>query len=263
MLIFAAFTPHSPLLLPTINRDRLAEVAVTREAMEHLAQELYAARPETIVILSSHTTVHEETFSIHVHDPYHLNLNEFGDLTEYQTFHPDLGFIDALQRTMRQRGMAVTLNTDEHLHYSASVPLLLLAEKLGPVSLVPVSYSGLSPKEHFAAGETLKEVIMNSPRRIAVIATGDQSHALTSASPAGFAKEGAQYDAFVQECINGNNPAGLLQIKPRLVEKARECSYRSLLMLLGCLDKVQYWPSIHSYEAPFGVGYLVVDFELG
>lgn len=263
MLVFAAFTPHSPLLLPTINRDRLDEVKATREALGRLAEELYARRPDTIIILSSHATMPDEAFSIDVHDPYHVHLNEFGDLSEYRSFHPDLGLIDRLQRTMRQDKLAITLNTDEALHYSAAVPLLLLTEALPRVAVVPVSYAGLSPKEHFAAGETLKDVIAASPRRVALVASGDQSHALTSDSPAGFAKEGPQYDAQIQEFIKNNNPAGLLQMKPKFVEKARECSYRPLLMLLGALDKTNYWPTIRSYEAPFGVGYLVVHFELG
>ncbi|MEK7665564.1 MAG: AmmeMemoRadiSam system protein B [Patescibacteria group bacterium] len=263
MLVFAALTPHSPLLLPSINRERLKEVTATREAMKQLAEELYAVRPDTLVILSSHVTMHEDTFSINLHDPYNINLNEFGDLSEYRTFHPDLGLIDHLQRTMRQKAIPTTLNTDETLHYSTSVPLLLLTEYLPNVVIVPISYAGLSPKEHFTAGEILKEAIADSTRRIAIIASGDQSHAITSDSPAGFAKEGLQYDMQVQEFIKNNNPAGLLQMKPKLVQKARECSYRSLLMLLGVLDKTNYWTKIHSYEAPFGVGYLVAHFEIG
>ena len=262
MLVFAALTPHSPLLLPSINRERLKDVQTTREAMTRLAEELYAARPDTIVILSSHATMHEDAFSINLHDPYRVNLHEFGDLSEYRTFRPDLGLIDRLQRTMRREVIPTTLNTDDTLHYSVAVPLLLMTEHLPDVAIVPISYSGLSPKEHFSVGEILKEVITNSTRRVALIATGDQSHALTSDSPAGFSKEGPQYDAQVQESIKNNNPAGLLQMKPKLVQKARECSYRPLLMLLGALEKTQYWPTIHSYEAPFGVGYLVVHFEL-
>ena len=261
MLVFAAFTPHSPLLLPSINKERLSDVAKTREALEKLAEELYASRPDTIVIISSHSTMHDEAFSIDLHDPYRVDLTEFGDLTTYRTFHPDLGLIDRLQRTMR-REHPTTLNTDDALHYGASVPLLLLASHLDHVAIVPLSFAGLSPKDHYNAGITLQEVIQASPRRIAVIATGDQSHTLTTDSPGGFAKEGAQYDAQVQEFLKQNNTAGLLQMKPKLVELARECSYRSLLMLLGVLDHRHCWPVIHSYEAPFGVGYLVAHFEL-
>lgn len=263
MLVFAAFTPHSPLLLPSINRERLKDVETTRGAMARLAEELYAARPDTIVVISSHATMHDKAFSINLHDPYRVDLKEFGDLGEYRSFHPDLGLVDRLQRRMRQQAVATTLNTDDALHYSAAVPLLLLTEELPQIAVVPVSYTGLSAKEHFTAGEVLNDVIADSARRVAILATGDQSHALTSDSPAGFVKEGPQYDAQVQECIKNNNPAGLLQMKPKFVEKARECSYRPLLMLLGALDKTQYWPTIHSYEAPFGVGFLVAHFELG
>lgn len=261
MLVFAAFTPHSPLLLPSINKDRLAEVQRTREAMAQLAEELYAARPDTIIVISSHGTMHQEAFSIDLHDPYHLDLSEFGDLTAYRTFHPDLGLIDRLQRALR-RDHPVTLNTNPHLHYGAAVPLLLLTEHLEHVAIIPFSFAGLSAKDHYNAGVSLQEVIHLSPRRIAVIGSGDQSHTLTTDSPGGFAKEGALYDAEVQEFLKQNNTSGLLQMKPKQVLQARECSYRSLLILLGALDHIHYWSIIHSYEAPFGVGYLVAHFEL-
>ena len=110
--------------------------------------------------------------------------------------------------------------------------------------------------------EALKDILLNEDKRIAVIASGDQSHALRSDSPAGFAKEGAEYDAFVQQSLTNKNVTALLQLDSEKVLKAKECSYRSLLMLLGVLEKINVRPVIHSYEAPFGVGYLAVHFEI-
>jgi len=47
-----------------------------------------------------------------------------------------------------------------------------------------------------------------------------------------------------------------------LVEEAGECGYRSIIILLGALDGLDWKPEILSYEAPFGVGYLVANFKI-
>jgi len=47
-----------------------------------------------------------------------------------------------------------------------------------------------------------------------------------------------------------------------LIEKAAQCGYRSILILLGVLNNVSYQTEILSYEAPFGVGYLVANLKL-
>ena len=262
MLVFAALTPHTPLLLPTVNKERLKEVEQTRQAMLELRDALYASRPDTIVIFSSHATQFDQAFSINLHDEYLIDLKEFGDLSDYRTFKPDLQTIDRLQRTLRSKGQPVTLSSDAKLDYGAAVPLLLLGEPLPKVQIVPISYSALTAKEHFQFGDALKDVLMNENKRVAVIATGDQSHALDSHSPAGFAKEGKRYDEAVQTLLTTRNTAGLLTLDPKEVAKAHECAYRPLLMLLGVLDRMNYRPVIDSYEAPFGVGYLVAHFEL-
>jgi AmmeMemoRadiSam system protein B len=262
VLVFAALTPHSPLLLPSVNKEQLNKVAETRKAMELLAGELYSARPDTIVIISSHATMFDEAFSVNLHDEFSVDLNEFGDLSTQKHFAPDLMLIDRIQRSLRKKQIKLTLSSDAKLDYGAAVPLLLLAPKLPQIKIVPISYSGLSPKEHFAFGDALKDVIMNEQKRVAVIATGDQSHTLTSDAPAGYAKEGVEYDAVVQRCITNMNTAALLKMDAKKLAKAKECSYRPLLMLLGVLERVNYTPVVHSYESPFGVGYLVVHFEL-
>lgn len=262
MIVFAALTPHSPLLLPSINKDRLKEVEQTRAAMNELRDLLYASRPDTLIIFSSHATQYDDAFSINLHDEYNVDLKSFGDLGDYRTFKPDLQTIDRLQRALRRDDQKLTLSSDAHLDYGAAIPLLLLTENLPNVQIVPIAYSSLSAKEHFQFGDALKEILMNENKRIAVIATGDGSHALTSHSPAGFSKEGKQFDEAVQTCIAARNTAGLLTLDPNKVAKAHECAYRPLLMLLGVLDRMNYRGVIDSYEAPFGVGYLVTHFEL-
>ena len=48
----------------------------------------------------------------------------------------------------------------------------------------------------------------------------------------------------------------------KFIEQAGECGLRSFLILLGALSKINYQPELLSYEGPFGVGYLVMNFVI-
>jgi AmmeMemoRadiSam system protein B len=260
MLVFAGFTPNSPLLLPEINKDRLAAVEKTRAAIQELADELYAAKPDTIVIITDHPTRYREAFCLSVSDPYKFDLKEFGHLSFDRTFRPDIMLIDRLQRSLRRVAQPITMSSDEALHYASAVPLSILAAKLPKVALVPIGYSELDAKAHFAFGQAIKDAIMDSAKRVAVIAAGDMSHTLTLQSPAPLHGDGQIFDDKIKEVIATKNTAGLLTIESSVVQNAQQLSYQPLTILFGLLDHVAVTPTILSYEAPFGVGYLVANF---
>ena len=262
MIVFSAFTPHSPLLIPTIGKDSHKRLKRTLEGMKTVAEHLYVSMPETIVFLSSHSFMHENAFSINLHDEYTPDLSRFGDLGTQREFLPDLALIDALQRSLRHAQQPVTLDSDVSLDHASAVPLLLLTERLPKIRIVPISYSGLDPKAHAAFGRALREVFETSSRRIAIIGSGDLSHTLTNKSPAGFRKEGKQFDSAVEKATATLSLAKLLSLEPAKVEAAAECAYRPLLMLFGLLEGKHARAEIFSYEAPFGVGLLVAQFHL-
>ena len=103
---------------------------------------------------------------------------------------------------------------------------------------------------------------MNSNKRIAVIASGDLSHALNNDSPAGFQSAGPEFDKKIQELLEHHNLAGMLQLKQQFVRDAAECGFRSFLILMGILQGINYTYKSHAYESPFGVGYLTANFVL-
>jgi len=260
MIVFAAFTPHTPLLLPPIGKESLQKMSSTADAMDRLGDELRAAKPDTIVIVSAHATQHDGAFSANLHDSYLVDLRDFGDLTTTAEFEPNLSLIDAIQRSVRHERIPFTLDSDATLDYGTAVPLVALDAK---AQIVPISYSNLSPKDHFAFGKALKDVLANRKERIAVIASGDLSHALTSDAPAGYRPEGEIFDAAVRQAVVQASASQLLTLEEEVVEKAEECAYRPLLVLFGILDQVPAEPEVLSYEHPFGVGYLVAQFHLG
>jgi len=59
-----------------------------------------------------------------------------------------------------------------------------------------------------------------------------------------------------------NKARDILDIDQDLVAGAGECGLKSILILLGIMDGIKHDPKLLSYEYPFGVGYMVMDFKL-
>ncbi len=262
MLVFAGLTPSSPLLLPIINEAKMTEVQTTRTALNELAEELYAAHPDTIIVLAEAATMYSEAFSLNVADPYTAQLTEFGNLGYNKKYHPDFALIDRLQRYLRQTDLPVSLSTDTDLAAATVIPLEVLTDHLPGIRIVPIAPCELDAKAHFNFGVALRHVILESDRRIAVIASGDMSHALSKTAPAGFHKDGQVYDESVMTMLREHNASGLLQISEKVIKNSHNTSYRQICTLIGVLEGMYTTPTILAYEAPFGVGYCVVNFVL-
>lgn len=261
MITFAAFTPHSPLLIDSIGKENIKYLIHTREALAHVSDALVEAKPDVIFVISSHSLVHESAFSINLHDAYEVEFKEFGDHATHREFFPDLELITQIQRGARQAEIPFVLESYASLDYGSGVPLFLLCDHLQP-KIVPISYSGNDRKQHIAFGRFLKDVATASHKRIAIIASGDLSHSLTSDAPAGFHEEGKEFDETIRRSIEQFSSSTLLSLDEQVVEQAEQCALRPLLILFGILDHMSVRSEVHSYEAPFGVGYLVAQFHV-
>lgn len=263
MITFAAFTPHSPLLLQTIGKENTKALQETKDAMQKLSEELYASRPDVILTISTHRNAYKDAFSLNMHKTYEVDFQEFGDHQTKGTFQPDLEFMTQIQRRMRTESLPFTLESDAVLDYEVGVPLVLLTNNLPNTHIIaPVRYSFLSPKAHVEFGRILKDVCVTSSKRIAVIASGDLSHTLSSDAPAGFHASGKEVDESILESIKNMSLSQLLSIDETSLVESHECAYRPLLILFGLLEKMRIRPEILSYEHPFGVGQLVAQFHV-
>lgn len=261
MITFAAFTPHTPFLLPTIGKQQGEKLAKTQKAMEDLSDDLYASYPDVLVILSSHAVSFENVFSVNLHDSYLINFKDFGDLATTKEFTPDLALIAGLQRHFQKEHIAHTLYSKSVLDYGASVPLYLLTRHIS-LPIVPISPSGLDAKAHFAFGKSLQAYFLQEEKRIAICASGDLSHALSAEAPAGFHQHAKIFDEQVRQAICDNSSVKLLHMEEEIRKNAQECGFKTLLILMGILENLHLRAEECSYEAPFGIGHLVAQFHL-
>ncbi len=260
MLVFAAITPHPPLLIPNIGKEETEKVKKTSLALEKLEQDLYLAKPDIIFIISPHGSYFADAFTINAHTNFVSNFKEFGDLKTKKEWSGDLEIISKIDYGYNKNQTPLRMIGEEILDHGSAVPLFLLTKHLPNVKILPIGYSQLSNKKHLDFGYMLKEIIMNTEKRVAVIASADLSHGLTENSPAGIAPTGKEFDNKLIELLETRNTAGIVNMDEKFVEDAAQCGYRSILILLGVLKNMDYEFKNYSYEFPFGVGYLVGNF---
>lgn len=263
MIVFSALTPHPPLLIPQIGRDNLQFVQKTTTSMEKLAEDIYATKPDTIVIISPHAPMLADAFSINMSPQFEVNFKDFGDLATKLTLQGDIGLIHHYKEILDGQLPVVMVNQPV-LDHGAGVPLYFLTKGLDmkKVKIVPLSFSLLDYEQHFQFGRKLQEDMINDTKRIAIIASGDLSHRLTPDAPAGYSHWAKKFDETIRDKVKKKDADGLIKLDPDFIEEAGECGLRSIIILLGMLNSITCTPQQYSYEAPFGVGYLVVNFKM-
>lgn len=262
-LVFAAITPHPPLLIPTIGKESAKKLAKTAAAFTRLAEDIYLAKPEVLFVISPHGKLLPDALTINFCEKYETDLREFGDLATRLKFKGAGPLASRLWQETKQAPFKSVVISEPRLDYGVAVPLYCLTQHLPNIQILPIGFATeLDLKTHLDFGTLLKEFIMKSNQRIAVIASADLSHALASDAPAGFNPRAAEFDAAVQALLAAHNTAGLVQLEPKLVAAAAECGLRSILIMLGILRNINYTFEAFSYETPFGVGYLTANFVL-
>jgi len=255
-LVFAAICPHPPIIIPKIGKENIEQVQKTIDSLKELNEKLLEIKPETIITISPHGEFFPDAFNINTNAIYEANFEQFGDFSTKLSFKPDLEFINRFKEQVETK-IPVFLTQHENLDHGSAVPLYYLTQGLENVKIVPINYCLLNYEKHLEFGEELKEAIFSTEKKIAVIASGDLSHRLSMNAPAGFSKRGKEFDKKLIKLLKEKKTDNILNMDPQLIEEAGECGLRSILILLGVVKKMNYEFEVLSYEAPFGVGYLV------
>lgn len=269
MLVFAAITPHPPIIIPGVGQPNdLKLVKQTISAMEKLSEEIIEADPEVIIIISPHALVHTDRFAIYGCPKFYGDFAQFNAPNIKFNFKNDLELAENIMQKASDAGINSYLYGDpssliQNLDHGEMVPLYFLKKNLSEnVKVMPIAYSYLDRAQHYAFGQTISEVINSTNKRVAIIASGDLSHRLIPGAPAGYSESGKEFDKQLVEYLKNNEVREILEMDEDFIESAGECGFRSFLILLGILENRNYNPEILSYEGPFGVGYLVANFNL-
>ena len=271
-IVFAAITPHPPIIIPGIGKPAdLKKTQKTINAMEKVADKIEEAEPDTIIVISPHALVHPDKFAVYGSPKFHGDFGHFGSPEINFNFENDYPLADNIVKRAKDAGINSFLFGDPdndyfELDHGEMVPLYYLTKNLPEsVKILPIAFSYLDRAQHYSFGQIIYDVANShefANSKIAIVASGDLSHRLIPGAPAGYSEEGKEFDNLLIDNIKYNKINEIIEMDDEMIESAGECGYRSILILLGALEKMKYKPEILSYEGPFGVGYLVANFEL-
>ncbi len=271
MIKFGALLPHAPISVPGVGRaEDLEEIKATTEAMKQIDRILAKDPPETLMVFTPHGTVYADAIIIYNDQVLVGGLERFGLKRKWQ-WETDLDLVKKIAEVGMETGLPIfpMEQTEasrgrfgEGLDHGVLVPLSFFDPSwVSRVKLVVIPLSYLPLEELYQFGKALQAAAANLDRKVAVIASGDLSHCLKPGAPAPFDPRGEEFDLKIVELINQGAVREFFELDPVLLEKAAECGFRSLIMLLGTLDGMKFQSKVHSYEGPFGVGYAVASFH--
>lgn len=262
-IVFAAIVPHSPLLIKRIGKENCDQLRLTLESYKEIERQLYASKPDTVIVVTPHRDALDNTFSIGVSEKNTANFEAFGNFAFHEHWESDLATAQALRAAdeSQLRAPALVLTSRPALDYGTAVPFLLLTSKLQKIRVLSVQIAHASASSHWRFGQFIGSELATYAKRFAVLASSDLSHRLSKDAPAGFSAQAAAFDREILEYLRRGDAAAVVGMSPEAVREAAACGYLPIVTLLGAIDGKRCQPSVLSYEAPFGVGHLVVNYD--
>ncbi len=272
MLVWACIAPHGGELIPELANGTLARMERTREAMCALGSRCQAAGPETIVVFTPHGLAIPGYVSVSVGRKAAGTVDGEnggriasmfridGDLASEICISAATRNVPTVQAAFDRQGKPVEYLP---LDWGALVPLWFMGARWDSVpEIVVVCPDRSLPRRNLIAfGRATADAAEKSPKRIALICSGDQGHGHGSDGPYGFARESASYDRAYCLAVAEGNIDRMIHWRSDWIEAAMPDSYWQTLMLHGVLQQVPMNPVMLSYEAPTYFGMACVAYE--
>lgn len=246
-LVYSAFVPHPPIVVPEIGRGEEAKCSATLEAYREIARNLVQAQVETVLLVSPHAALLRKGVTLLKDDELSGDFAAFGVPQVKLSFPGHRSLTEALAAQLPE-----AFPHSERLDHGALVPLYFLQEAGWHGKLVEMSMPLNDPEMY---GQKIAHILNGFSERIALIASGDLSHRLKEDGPYGLHPSGPKLDQWIVNAL-ARDPSEIKCIPEEMAEEGGECGWRSLRLALAVQEGM---PKVLSYEGPFGVGYLVAE----
>jgi len=262
-LTYGCIVPHSPNLVPQVGRERSRDAARTIEAMAELGIIIGEERKaKNCVVVSPHSPFLPEAFGVWEGKKLSGGMERFQapDVVVTVELAEELAssIVDVSERMEIPVGR---LLEEWHLDRGVTVPAMYLL-KQDEIRVVPVAISMLGWEEHWLFGTAIAKAAERIPGETVIVASSNYSHRVTLDAPHGYSAAGPTFDTRVRDAIERGRLRELLDIPQDLCREASECGFAPLLVLAGAFDGRSVKGRVLSYEAPFGIGYLVAEVKM-
>lgn len=256
-LVFSAVAPHPPIMVPEVGRESVCDVRRSISAMAELTQRLIESGAQSLVLISPHAPLEPNAFVVYDGPKVYGDFKHFRAPHAFVEAEVDNKLLEAITSNAALERFEVAPLEDVKLDHGTTVPLYFLQRNGWVGNVVAMGYSFLGNSDHLRFGRCIAKAVDDVGYPVALIASGDLSHRLKPDAPAGFDPSAHLFDEEVVAALQANEPQQITQIDHDLRRLAGECGYRSLLVALGATSELPPTCEVLSYEAPFGVGYLV------
>ena len=258
-LVFSGITPHPPIMVPEVGGESIADVADSIDAMSELTRRIIESGAESVILISPHAPLETNSFVAYDGPQVEGDFSLFNAPGIHFSTQIDEELLRAIMRTAASEQYEVTRLHQNDLDHGIAVPLYFLLRNGWRGKVVTLGYSFLSNEDHLRFGSCITKAADQVGRRVAFIASGDLSHRLKPQAPAGYNPNAHVFDEQVVDALRSNDPQRIVDIDFDLRRLAGECGYRSMLVAIGASSELPLSCEVLSYEAPFGVGYLVAQ----
>jgi AmmeMemoRadiSam system protein A/AmmeMemoRadiSam system protein B len=258
-LVFSGIAPHPPIMVPEVGRESIAGVVDSIDAMSELTKRLIDSGAESVILISPHAPLEVDSFVAYEGPQVSGDFSHFNAPGTYFTTEIDEELLARIKEAAASEHFEVTMLHEHELDHGTAVPLYFLFRNGWQGKVVTLGYSFLSNDDHLRFGSCIRKAVDKVGRRVAFIASGDLSHRLKPHAPAGYNPDAQAFDDEVVDALRSNEPQRIVDIDFNLRRLAGECGFRSMLVAIGASSELPLSCEVLSYEAPFGVGYLVAQ----
>lgn len=264
-IIKAYMVPHPPIIVPEVGRGQEAPAIATINAYKTIAKQIRELAPDVIILTTPHGPVYGDYIHISPDPVLSGDFRGFGAPGVRLSFQNDGRLLDNIVKKAQEAGIeaGTLMQTEKFLDHGALVPLYYISREYQRFKLVRISIAGLPPLELFRFGQCIAKAVSELNRRAIFVASGDLSHRLKHDGPYGYDPHGPEFDRLLVDIVKAADFEKLLDMDERLCTRAGECGLRSFIMMAGALNGLNISTTVHSYEGPFGVGYMVAEVTVG
>ncbi|MBS4538603.1 AmmeMemoRadiSam system protein A [Clostridium sp. D2Q-11] len=262
--------PHPPIVVPEVGRGEEMKIIDTYRSMQRIGNEIKTKSPDAIILITPHGSMFRDALSISYGEDIQGDLSDFGVPDVSMNVNIDISLADKIHDLAVDKEIPIVksnasllneYDSSFKLDHGAIVPLYFINKYYTDYNIIHITYAPLSDMELYKFGMVLSEALEAMDVNALMIASGDLSHRLKDEGPYDYSPYGKQFDKEFLKLLEKGDTLGLLNMNKEVINNAGECGRRSVVIMLGALDKYQFQGELLSYEGTFGVGYGVMEFS--
>lgn len=274
---YSAILPHGFDLIPELYPNPGKDWKNLIQGMEDVAKEIFACKPDLIVIASPHNLRIDGQIGIITTEWYHgtwWNEEKTKSVEMKLTCEREFGL--ALYEKIKLANLpAVSVNygaaegefSSMIMDWGTFIPMwfvnkIYTKNKAEIPPMILITPSREIPWENMIdVGRILNQLSIEENKEVVFIASADHGHSHDEEGPYGYNPASKMYDDKVRQLIERDELHKLLDFTEVFVEHAKPDSLWQMLILLGILEETYLRNNLCIYECPTYYGMIVAGFR--